>query len=153
MLRRWLEIDRYLGLYKLVYLIGIVVNLAILAAYERTAAPIDLAIGAVALSLNLAAWILFLSGRYVGFIAERVLSVGRMLVPTAAATILLSYPVMTLSPLSVVLWIGVLRLWIARGNQMLWLTSAILLGLEIAYFRRLRSYRLPGAPASNQTPA
>jgi len=159
LLRRWLEIDRYLGLYKLVYLIGIIANLAIIAVYERISTPIDLAIGMVALILNVVAWILLLSGRYAGFIAERVLSAGRMVVPIAAATILLSYPVMTLSPLSVVLWIGVLRVWIARGDQTLWLTCAILLGLEIAYFRRLRSHRIPGAPAvpgapeSNQTPA
>ena len=111
-------------------MIGILANLAIIAIYERVSTPIDLAIGAVALILNVAAWMLFLSGRYAGFIAERALSAGRMVVPIAAATILLSYPVMTLSPLSVVLWIGVLRLWIARGNQMLWLTCAILLGLR-----------------------
>jgi hypothetical protein len=140
LLRRWRQIDRYLGLYKLVYLIGLTTNLAILAAYEHLSAPVDLAIGAAALIANAAAWMLFLSGSYIGFIAERVLSAGRMIVPIAAATILLSYPVMTLSPLSVVLWIGVLRLWIARGNAMLWILCASLLVLEITYFRRLRSH-------------
>lgn len=138
-LRRWLEIDRYLAVYKIAYITGLVSNIAIISAYERGAAPIDLAIGVVALALNLAAWILYLRGHRTGFFAERVLSLGRMIVPAAAATVYFSEPVMTLSPLSVVLWMGILRLWITRGTKALWLICAVLLGLEIAYFRRLRS--------------
>jgi hypothetical protein len=137
--RRWQKIDRFLAIYKLVYMVGLGCNLFIIAAYERTAAPLDLAIGIAALVLNLGSALAYLRGRYVGFIAERALSLGRMIVPLAVATIILSEPVIALSPLSVVLWMGIVRIWLVHGNRVLWLMRAILLGLEVGYFRRLRS--------------
>jgi hypothetical protein len=89
----------------------------------------------VTLAANLAGWFLHVRGNPYAILVERVLSLGRMLIPIMASTVFLAGLVFY-SPIFFVLWAQVFE--IAQVSlPALWACCGLLLGLEIAYCKKI----------------
>lgn len=127
----------FVNAYKIVYLTGLLVNLALLVRDPAVVQGSQYAIDLVTFGANLIAWLALLRGHRWALYAEQALSVGRMLVPLMVSTVFFGGLVIW-SPLVMVLWMPVFALIRNAGVLALWACCLTLLCLEAVYFTQLR---------------
>ena len=129
----------YVATYKFAYLSALVINVIVMLIDWTIARPEEYAMSAGVFILNAVAWVRYMGRRRYGRAAERFLSVSRMIMPIMAATVGPLGLVAQASPLSNVVWVPVLALSDRLGLAALWACCALLLALEVAYYRAVGS--------------
>lgn len=135
-------IVRFAQTYKGIYLLAILVNFTLMARDQVAQWPLNqyLINGAVFL-INLLSWWLFRRGNSFGYMIERALSVGRMAMSCAVASVILTFA-FGYSPISEAVWSYGFSFMGHLSNEhripFFWAFCFSLLGLEILYFRSLR---------------
>ncbi len=129
----------YVATYKFAYLSALVINVIVMLIDWTVDRPEQYAIAAGVFVLNAVAWVRYRGRRRYARLAERFLSVSRMIMPIMAATVGPLGLVAQVSPLSHVVWVPVLALSDRLGLPVLWACCALLLVLEVAYYRAVGS--------------
>lgn len=132
---------RFVDVYKWIYLLAILIGL-ILMSYDRSAdwRMNQYLVNGLVFLVNLASWFMFRKSNPVGFTIERVLSLGRMAMCGAIASLLLS-PLVLWSPIAEVLWFPLMD--VSKQSQKhqgfvsLWMVCLAIFGLEILYFKSI----------------
>jgi hypothetical protein len=132
---------RYAVVYKFAYVGLVFANLCLPmfglvgSHWRQTEFRTVMLIGLVSLALNLASWVAYRNGSYLGYAVERLLSVGRMGMCVAAAS-MIAIPLLFFSPLLSLFWMPAVS--IAQTSAMAFeAVCALSLVLEILYFRSI----------------
>jgi hypothetical protein len=96
-------------------------------------------VNALLFLLNVASWYLFWTGSRVGFLSERILSLGRMAMCVAIGSLVLS-PLVLWSPIAEVLWLpfmDISKRSHEQGFVALWTVCLTIFSLEMLYFTNI----------------
>jgi hypothetical protein len=129
----------YVAAYKYAYLSALLLNVIVMLMDSTADGPEQYAIAVGIFALNAIVWVRYLGRRRYAPITERLLSLSRMVMPIMAATVGPLGLVAQVSPLSRVVWVPVLALSERLGLVALWACCALLLALEVAYYRAVGS--------------
>lgn len=138
----------FVTVYKYVYLSAASLNLVVLLVKDfGEGIPVETVhyitnIGMVV--ANVVSWIGFRRGLNWGWIAEQILSLGRMAMLVCGATVAPIAIVMGLSAVSFTFWVPLVRASVEIGLWLLWSGVSVALGAEAIYFRRVRAFRAHG---------